>query len=168
MKFKKLSKNNELLRQEVTRFLKGGVAYMTLDEAIADFPVEHINAKANNVPYTFWHILEHIRITQWDILDFCKNPNYKYIKWPDDYWPKQNATATKKQWGKTTQAIKQDLSEIIRLVQDPRNDLYKPFPWGEGQHLLRETILVAEHNSYHIGEFAILRQVEGMWPKSHK
>lgn len=163
-----MTKSEKVLRQEIVRFLKGGVAYMTLEEAIADFPIQHINTKAKNVPYTFWHILEHIRITQWDILDFCRNPNYKYIKWPDDYWPKQSEKATRSQWDKTIQSIKHDLNEVINLVEDSKYDLYTPFPWGEGQHLLREAILVAEHNAYHIGEFAILRQVVGTWPKDHK
>lgn len=156
------------LRTWLVKFLQGNQAYMSFDNAVAKFPTKHINTKAPNVNYTFWHILEHIRITQWDILDFSTNPNYKYIKWPDDYWPKQDAKATKKDWDKTIKAIKSDLNEMIKLVQNPENDLYKPFAWGEGQHLLREAIMVAEHNAYHIGEFAVLRQVVGAWPKGHK
>ena len=162
-----MSQNEKLTRSEIVRFLNGNVAYMSLDEAIANFPSEAINTKALNVDYTFWHILEHIRITQHDILDFCTNPNYVYIKWPDDYWPKQNQKATQKQWSKTISEIKRELALLIKLVEDPKNDLYKKFPWGEGQNLLREAILVAEHNAYHIGEFAVLRQVMKLWPKGH-
>jgi len=156
------------LRKEIVRILKGNVAYMSFDEAVADFPSKHMNTKAPNVNYTFWHILEHIRITQWDILNFSRNPKYEYIKWPDDYWPAKNAKASKSDWQRTIKRIKADLAEMIRLVKDPKNDLYKPFAWGEGQNLLREAILIAEHNAYHIGEFAILRQVVDTWPKSHK
>lgn len=160
-----MTTDEKTLRAEIVRILRGNVAYMSFDEAVADFPTKFINTKAPNVPYTFWHILEHIRITQADILDFCINPDYKYIKWPDDYWPAQNAKADKHLWDKTIQSIKQDLDKMIALVEDPKNDLYKPFAWGEGQHLLREALLVAEHNAYHIGEFAILRQVINNWNK---
>jgi len=162
-----MSKSEKIIRNELVRFLKGNVAYMSFDEAIANFPIKSINTKAHNVDYTFWHILEHIRITQHDILDFCINPKYVYIKWPDDYWPIQTKKATEKEWLGTIESIKRDLKSIITLVEDPKNDLYKPFAWGEGQNLLREAILVAEHNAYHIGEFAILRQVMGLWPKDH-
>lgn len=162
-----MDKDKEV-RKWLVKFLQGNQAYMSFDDAVAKFPTKHINTKAPNVDYTFWHILEHIRITQWDIIDFCTNPDYKYIKWPDDYWPKQDAKATKKDWDKTIKAIRSDLNEMTKLVQNPENDLYKPFAWGEGQHLLREAIMVAEHNAYHIGEFAVLRQVVGAWPKGHK
>jgi len=161
------TQDNEL-RTWLVNFLTGGQAYMTFDEAIADFPPQHFNTKAQNVDYTFWHILEHIRITQWDILDFSRNPKYKYINWPADYWPAQSAKATIAEWDQTIKQIKTDLQEMIALVQNPKNDLYTPFPWGEGQHLLREAILVSEHNAYHIGEFAVLRQVVAAWPKKRK
>ena len=141
---------------------------MPFEEAVMDFPIKYINTFPPNVTYSFWHLLEHIRITQWDILDFSKNSDYKYIKWPDDYWPAKRAKASKKDWDKTLRLIKSDLDKMIQLIKDQKNDLYKPFPWGEGQNLFREAILIANHNAYHIGEFAILRQVLNLWPKSRK
>lgn len=161
------SPDNEV-RKWLINFLVGGQAYMTFAEVTAEFPPRHFNTKPPNVNYSFWHILEHIRITQWDILDFSQNPKYKYIKWPQDYWPKQNAKATKAEWDKTIQQINANLQEMITLVKNPKNELFTPFPWGKGQHLLREAILVAEHNAYHIGEFAVLRQVADAWPKKRK
>lgn len=141
---------------------------MSLEEAVKGFPKEHINKKAKNVPYTFWHLLEHVRITQWDILDFCVNPDYKYIKWPDDYWPKKEAMTDWKGWQKTIREFNRDLGKLKKLVKDPKTDFYKKIPRGEGQNILREILTVADHNAYHIGEFAILRQVENIWSKNEK
>ena len=159
---------DKVIREYLIKFLQGGQAYMPFEEAVADFPTKHINTFPPNVTYTFWHILEHIRITQWDILDFSRNPQYKYIKWPDAYWPKVTAKAGKKDWDKTVRLIKSDLNEMIQLIKETKNDLYKPFPWGEGQNLFREAMLIANHNAYHIGEFAILRQVTNTWAKKNQ
>jgi hypothetical protein len=156
------------LREWLVKFLEGGQAFMTFDEAVADFPMDSINLKAPKVTYTFWHILEHLRITQWDILDFSRNPKYVYIKWPDAYWPAHDAKATPSQWKETVASFKSDLQEMIELVKNPKTDLFTPLLWGQGQNILREAILTAEHNAYHIGEFSILRQVTSTWPKGHK
>jgi uncharacterized damage-inducible protein DinB len=155
------------LRDQLTRLLDGGMAHMTFDQAIADFPLDRINERPPNVPYTPWHILEHLRITQWDILDFMRNPDYKEIAWPDDYWPAPDAVTDDAGWARTIAAFHADLAAIRAITTDPQTDLYTPYPWGEGQNTLREILLVADHNSHHIGEFAILRQVMSTWPPSH-
>jgi hypothetical protein len=156
------------LRHRLVESLRGGNAFMTFDQAVADFPEGMINTRPTNVEYTFWHLLEHIRISQWDILDFSRNPGYQEIEWPKDYWPAKDAQATATQWQETIRQIEQDTREMIQLVRDEATDLHTPFSWGQGQNLVREAILVANHNAYHIGEFAILRQVMNAWPKGHR
>lgn len=155
--------SDQELRTKLVDFLKGDQAYMSFDEAVKDFPQDLINSHAPNVEYTFWHILEHIRISQWDILDFSRNPKYQAINWPKDYWPSKDAQATPKEWEQTIQKIKADTNAMIALIQDPKNNMFAPIPWGDGQHLAREAMLLANHNAYHIGEFAVLRQVMKAW-----
>jgi hypothetical protein len=140
---------------------------MSFDDAIAQFPREYLNAKAPHVTYTPWHILEHLRITQWDILEFIRNPAYVSPEWPKGYWPAPDAEADVAMWEKTVTAFRADLQALRDLVNDPRVDLYEPLPHGSGQTILREILLVADHNAYHIGEFAVLRQVMQTWPPSH-
>lgn len=138
---------------------------MTLLDAVENFPMEKINEKAPNVSYTFWHLLEHIRITQLDILDFCVNKNYQEIKWPDKYWPKKDKLATASDWEKSIKEFKKDTKKMVALLEDEKTDLFSKISWGQGQTILREAMLIADHNAYHIGEFAILRQVTNSWPK---
>ncbi len=156
------------MRQQLVRLLDWGDAHMTLDEAVADFPPEYMNARPPNVPYTPWHLLEHIRIAQWDILDFCRNPNYQEMEWPREYWPARDEKADQARWDETLRQFRSDREELQRLATDPSVDLYARIPHGQGQTILREILLVADHNAYHIGEFAILRQIMGSWPKGHQ
>lgn len=140
---------------------------MSLEEAVKDFPLNKINTKAPGSNYTPWRLLEHIRITQWDVLNFIQNPKYKYMKWPADYWPPRGKLATAADWKKTISSLKSDLKKFIKIVKNPKTDFNKVVPWGDSkeQTIFREIILVADHNSYHIGEFAILRAVMKTWPK---
>lgn len=154
------------LREQLVTLLEGGEAHMNFSEAVADFPQNQINTEPPNVPYSFWHLVEHLRITQYDILDFCRNKNYKEINWPDDYWPEKNAVATPKDWKNSVLSFQKDLKDVVRLVQNPKTNLSAKIPWGSGQTYLREALLVSDHNAYHIGELAILRQVVGAWPKN--
>jgi hypothetical protein len=158
---------DRVLRQHLLWLLDGGNAHMSFDDAIAQFPREYLNAKAPHVTYTPWHILEHLRITQWDILEFIRNPAYVSPEWPKGYWPAPDAEADVAMWEKTVTAFRADLQALRDLVNDPRVDLYEPLPHGSGQTILREILLVADHNAYHIGEFAVLRQVMQTWPPSH-
>lgn len=145
-----------------------GHAHMPFEEAVADFPEEHYNTTFTNGDYTFWHLLEHIRRTQADILDFSVNENYKDREWPKDYWPAKDAKATKKEWEKTVQGYLKDRETLVKLIEDPKTDLYKKFPHGTGQTIFREIYVIVDHNAYHLGEFAIMRQVLGAWGKNHK
>ena len=148
-------RGDKALREQLAIFL-GTQAHMSLADAVKGFPLKDMNVRPPNVPYTFWHLLEHIRIAQWDIIDFIRNPDYEELEWPRGYWPAKNAKATIARY-------QSDLKEMIALVKNPRTDLHAKIPHGDGQTILREAILIVDHNAYHIGEFAILRQVVNNW-----
>lgn len=140
---------------------------MTFDEAVSDFPEDKINTIFTNGDYSFWHLLEHIRRTQNDILEFIQNPKYEEKEWPKDYWPEKSRKATKKDWEKTIEFFHRDREELAKIINDKKTDLFKKIPWGDGQNIVREIQTVSDHNSYHIGEFAIMRQVLKTWGKGH-
>jgi hypothetical protein len=154
-----------VLREQLLALLRGGNAHDGIDEVTADFPVEHINRKPLNVEYSFWQLLEHLRITQWDILEFVRNPQHVSPKWPEGYWPSQDEEVDQKRWDQTLLAFKADLEMMQAMVSDPQTDLVGEIPHAPGYTILREVLLVADHNAYHIGEFGILRQVAGTWPR---
>jgi uncharacterized damage-inducible protein DinB len=158
---------DEIVRQQVLELLRGGHAHMPFDAAVADFPMDQINTRVPHGVYTPWHLLEHIRLTQRDILEFMTNPHYDEPKWPLEYWPARDAMATPAQWQATIDGFHADLTAIEALVRDPNTDLAARIPQGTGQTPLREFLLVADHTTYHLGEFAILRQVMGTWPANH-
>jgi hypothetical protein len=162
-----MDERERALRDQLLALLRGGMAHLTFDDAIADFLPDRINDRPPHVPYTPWHILEHLRITQWDILEFMRNPDYREIRWPDDYWPAPDAMTDPAGWERTIAAFRADFAAICAIADDPQSDLYARIPWGEGQTILRELLLVADHNAYHLGEFAILRQVMHTWPATH-
>jgi hypothetical protein len=155
------------LRQVVTRFLSGET-HMSFDEAVAEYPLERMNDFPPSVPYTPWQLLEHIRITQHDILDFMRNPDYREPDWPRQYWPESTARADADAWHRTIKTFHADLEELLQLVQDSHTDLSARIRWGTGQTIIEELIKVSDHTSYHLGEFAILRQVMGTWPASRQ
>ena len=154
------------VRDEVLFLLRRGNAHMSFDEAVADFPLERSNERPPHVPYSSWQLLEHLRITQRDILDFIRDPDYRAGAWPDDYWPAPDATTDAAGWARTLADFRADATALAALADDPERDLHAAIPWGDGQTLLRELLVVADHNAYHLGEFAILRQVMGTWPAS--
>jgi len=158
-------KNDKEMRDLLINLLDGKGAHMTFDMAVIKFPVSKINEKFTNSDYTPWRLLEHIRRTQLDILDFIVNPKYKYLEWPNDYWPPVDAKATKKDFDETIAAYNKDLNKFKKLVKDPKTDLFKKIPWGEGQNIFKEVLVVADHTSYHLGEFAVTRQAMDTWPK---
>ncbi len=151
------------VRKQLRALLTGGNAHMTFDEAVAQFPVDRINTRPPHVPYTPWHLLEHMRLSQWDILDFIRNPQYVSGRWPEDYWPPRDAMADQAAWEKTLTSFCTDQRALLEMLDDPAVNLYEPIPHGQGQTILREIQLVADHNAYHTGEFAILRQVMETW-----
>lgn len=156
--------SDKVMREQLLALLRGGNAHLGFDEAVADFPVEYINTKPPNVSYTPWHLLEHIRIAQWDILEFVRNPDHVSPGWPEGYWPPPGEQADETRWQQTINEFRADLKAIEDLVTDPSTDFFSPIPHAPGYTIFREVLLVADHNAYHIGEFAILRQVMGTWP----
>lgn len=153
--------NKELVKT-LEQFLIGGHAHATFDDAVKGLPADLRGVVPEGMPYSIWQLVEHIRITQWDILEFSRNPKHESPAWPEGYWPKE-AVPSEAAWKKCLTQIKHDLKEFIDLLKDPDVDLYAPFPHGDGQHLLREAMLIADHTSYHTGEIIVLRRLLGAW-----
>jgi hypothetical protein len=151
-------------REQLVKLLVEQQAHMTFEDAVRKFPMAHINTRPQNVEYSFWHLLEHLRLTQWDILEYIRNPDYQERDWPREYWPEHDATTDAAGWQKTIDQFLADRAALVAIVQDPQTDLYSPIPHGYNGHtILREILIVADHNAYHVGEFGILRQVAGVW-----
>ncbi len=155
---------DHVVREQLAALLRGGQAYMPLDQAVVDFPMDQINRRPPNVPYTFWHLLEHLRIAQWDILEFIRNLAHVSPPWPNGYWPPRDADADAEVREHTIAAFRADHEALVTLVHDPATKLYAPLPHAPECTILREILMVADHNAYHTGEFVILRQVMGTWP----
>jgi hypothetical protein len=160
--------DTDILRQQLLELVEGHGAHMPYDAAVADFPADAINRRPSNVPYTPWHLLEHIRIAQADILDYIRNRAYIAPNWPEEYWPDRSAVATPARFAETVAAFQADRQALRDLVADPETDLLATIPGTSGHTILREVRLVGDHNAYHIGEFAILRQVMGTWPADRR
>ena len=160
-----MATSEDPLRQQLAALLEGGQAHATFDQAIENFPPEHYATVPDNLPYSAWQLLEHIRFTQRDILDFSAPPTggYQHHEWPKAYWPDSPIPPYPGSWGNTVAAIHSDLKTFQILIADPKTDLYKPFRWGQGQNLLREALLIADHNAYHLGEIILLRRLLGIW-----
>jgi hypothetical protein len=155
------------LRDQLIGLLRGGHAHMPFAEAVAGFPEAHINTRPPHVPYSFWHLLEHLRLTQADILAYLTSADYKELAWPQDYWPAPDSMASKQDWDETIAAFNRDLAAIVALVADPNTDLSATVPSSDEHTMLREALIVADHNAYHIGELGILRQIVGAWGPDH-
>ncbi len=153
---------SEVLRKELTALLRGGQAHLGF-RAVDNFHAQHYNTLIPNMPYTFWHLLEHIRRTQRDIIGFIIRPDYQELRWPQDYWPAVDEQATAEDWQTTVTAIQADLNTLEAMVQDEGIDLAAELPFAPGYTYLREVLLVADHNAYHIGEFAIARGILDLW-----
>lgn len=152
-----------LTRDQTVGLLRGGNAHMPFAEAVAAFPAEHVNTRPPNVPYTFWHLLEHMRLTQTDILEYLTSADYREREWPREYWPTPGAQATKREWDESIAGFERDLAAIVAIVADEQTDLLATVPSNDEHSILREALIVADHNAYHVGELAILRQVAGAW-----
>ena len=163
-----MTTDHQTLREQVVALLRGGNAHMAFAEAVADFPEGMINHRPRNVPYSFWHLLEHLRLTQLDIVEYVTSADYREKEWPRDYWPEPDAEATKQQWDETIASFNRDLEQLIGIVSDEATDLFASVPSNPEHNLLREMLIVADHNAYHIGELGILRQVEGAWGPAHR
>jgi hypothetical protein len=151
--------NADPLRKHLLDLLRMKGAHLNYDEAVAGFPTELRGKKPKGAPHTPWQLLEHLRIAQWDILDFSRNPGYEEMKFPDDYWPKTAAPPDDDAWDQSVAQFRQDLKSMEELIADPKADLAARIPHGKGQTLLREALLVADHNSYHLGQLVFLRKM---------
>jgi hypothetical protein len=151
------------LRKHLVELLDGGHAHSPFDKIIADFPTQLRGEIPNGLPHSAWMLLEHLRFTQWDILDFSRNPRYVTPKWPDDYWPKSLSPPSTAAWDKNVKSFQVDLHAVKKLVSDPKTDLFAKIPWGDGQTVLREALLVADHNSHHLGQLIEVRRLLGAW-----
>ena len=151
--------NDQSLRKDLLELLDGAHAHASFDKVIADFPATLRGEIPKGLPHSAWMLLEHIRLAQWDILDFSRNPNYQEMKFPDDYWPKTEAPPDDEAWDQSIERFQQDLKAMEKLISDPHIDLTARIPHGTGQTLLREALLVAAHNAYHIGQLVLVRKM---------
>jgi hypothetical protein len=158
----------DAVREQLLELLDGVGAHMTFEDAVAEFPDDAINRRPPSVSYTPWHILEHLRLTQYDILEYVRNPDWVSPPWPIGYWPAPDAVATPEEFAATIQAFLSDRAALRGMVADRTTDLLAVIPGTPGHTLLREVRVDADHNAYHAGEFAILRQVMGTWSASHR
>ena len=149
------------VREQVLYLLRGGGAHLSFDEVIAKFPAPLRGTKHNGAPHTAWQLLEHMRIAQWDILEFSRNPKHVSPEWPAGYWPPTERPPSAAAWTSSIAALKSDLEAMAKLVEDPKTDLYAKIPHGDGQNILREALLIADHNSYHLGQLMLLSRLLG-------
>jgi hypothetical protein len=151
--------NDKALREHLVYLLRGGGAHVDFESVIADFPVELINRKVEHIPYTPWQVLEHMRIAQWDILEFSRDASHVSPPWPEGYWPADTVLGDAETWQRSVEAFRADLKEMEALVADSATDLFRPIAHGEGQTILREALLVADHNAYHLGVLVTLKRI---------
>lgn len=153
-----------LLRQQLAKMIDWNEAHADLSAAVDGFPAELRGQVPKGLPHSAWQLLEHIRIALWDILEFSRNPKHKSPAWPDGYWPKSATPPSEKAWDESVKVILNIQDQFRKLVQDPSHDLFKPLPHGDGQTLLREVLLAADHGAYHLGQLVLVRRALGAWP----
>jgi hypothetical protein len=161
---KKVTPDERSLRQQVLDLLAGGSAHAGFDDVMSGLPAKLRGRKPRGLPHTAWMLVEHMRIAQRDILEFSRNPNYFSPHWPDGYWPPQQAPPSAAAWVGSIKKFRQDLKAMQALVKNPNTDLFARLPWGEGQTILREALLIADHNAYHLAQLVDLRRLLGAWP----
>jgi hypothetical protein len=155
--------NDKSLRDHLLQLLKGGGAHLDFDAAIKGLPADLRGKRPKGSPQSPWELVEHMRIAQWDILQFSRNPKHKSPAWPQGYWPKTPAPSSASQWTKSVRAFRDDLDAMCTLVANPSTDLFAPIPHGDGQTILREALLIADHNAYHLGQLVLVRRLLGAW-----
>jgi DinB family protein len=160
---KKKDDDGQVLRQHLLDLLKGGNAHVRFDEVVKDFPERLRGKKPEGQPHTAWRLLEHMRLAQWDILEFSRTSKHVSPKWPDGYWPESDAPPSAAAWDNSVKQFRADLKSMEDLVGDSKTDLYARIPWGDGQTILREALLIADHNAYHLGELLMIRRLLGAW-----
>jgi hypothetical protein len=156
-------KLDQAVRKQLIETLNSGGAHASFDDAVDGLPAKLQGRTPTGMPHSPWMLLEHLRIAQADILDFCVNPKYVAPKWPEGYWPKTSVPPNEKAWDKSVAAFQRDLKAMQDLVKNPKTDLVAKIPWGEGQTILREALLVADHNAYHLAQIIDVRRLLGVW-----
>ncbi len=154
---------NQPLRKELDRLLSGQGAHADFDTAVADFPAKLRGMRPEGAAHSAWELVEHLRIAQWDMLEFSSDSKHESPKWPEEYWPKSPEPPAADAWEKSLKAIRHDLAAMRKLVLDEHSDLFTPLPHGDGQTLVREAMQMADHNAYHVGELVLLRRALGCW-----
>jgi hypothetical protein len=155
--------HDQQLREHLLELLDGGHAHLDFEAAVAALPVEARGAKPPGLPHTPWRLVEHMRIAQWDILQFCRDPGHVSPEFPSGYWPEGDAPPDPGAWDRSVDSFRADLKAMCDLVANPFTDLFAPIPHGQGQTLLREALLAADHNAYHLGQLVTVRRLLGAW-----
>jgi hypothetical protein len=153
------------LRQHLVDLLKGGNAHAKFDDAVGGLPAKLRGQKPPGLPHSPWMLLEHLRLGQWDILEFSRNPKHVSPAWPEGYWPVTEAPPSSDAWDTCVKKFRKDLKAMEDLVSNPKTDLHARIPWGESQTILREALLVADHNAYHVAQLVDVRRLLGAWPE---
>ncbi|MCX6218846.1 DinB family protein [Spirosoma sp.] len=154
---------NSAVRKQLISLLTGSNAHQSFDDAVNDLPAGLRGIKPDKLPYTIWQLVDHIRIAQWDILEFSRDATHQSPPWPSGYWTQEPAPDDEAAWQQALAQIQQDRDAFVELLNDPERDLYVPFEHGDGQNLLREALLIADHTAYHVGEIIIIRRLLGVW-----
>ena len=154
---------DKAVREQLARLLAWGDAHVTFDAAVEDIPVKLRGKRPARLPHSIWQLVEHLRIAQYDILEFCVNPQYKEMTWPDDYWPTSAAPRSSSAWTKSLRQFRRDRRALQALAADASIDLEARIPHGSGQTYLRELVLVADHGAYHVGQIVLVRRLLGVW-----
>jgi hypothetical protein len=159
-------KQDQQLRHQLAKLLRSGQAFTPYKKVLEGITAADAGTPVPGLPYTLWKLIEHLRLTLYDILEFSRDPAYQSPEWPAGYWPSAASPADQAELDKSIRAISEGVEAMVQLVQDPARDLFEPFAHGDGQNLLREAMLVAEHNAYHLGEIVVLRRLLGIWVES--
>jgi uncharacterized damage-inducible protein DinB len=157
------NKKDAALREHLVNLLTKPQAHATFEDAVKGLPAELRGKTAKGAEHSPWQLLEHLRIAQGDIVEFSRNAKHESPKWPEGYWPEEKAPVDEKAWDKSVRAFKRDLKAMVELLQDEKTDLFAKIPHGDGQTVLREALLIADHNAYHVGQLVLVRRLLGAW-----
>jgi hypothetical protein len=158
---KTMSNEHGILIDELLHLLNGGNAHADLTKSLSGLPPNLRGTKPDKLPYSIWQLVEHIRIAQWDMLEFCKDGSHESPDWPDGYWPEETSPESEEAWSRSVKQINLDLDELITLVKT--GDLFKKIPHGDGQNILREVLQAADHTAYHVAEIIVIRRLLDAW-----
>lgn len=156
-------KNDQALREHLLALLTEDSAHLKFDDAVKHLPTELRGKRPKGAEHSPWDLVEHMRLAQWDILEFCRNPRHVSPEWPAGYWPGKAAPPNEKAWEESINGFRAGLQAMAMMVADPAVDLFAPIPHGDGKTILREALLTADHNAYHLGQLVLVRRLLGAW-----